>query len=143
MAEFEKVEAIRVSTARALDAAESKTRELLGELAAQMWRQPADFVHALEQLRQRQGEMHTLRELRYADVPRIDGMAQQLAAEQQRVGERALQFLSGEKAFAAQEQALAQLTQQLPQAASATQVGDMLAGLDAQAASSLDRKSVV
>lgn len=134
LAEFEKVEAIRASTARALDAAESKTRELLGELAAQMWRQPADFVHALEQLRQRQGEMHALRELRYADVPRIDGMAQQLDAEQQRVGERALQFLSGEKAFAAQEQALAQLTQQLPQAASATQVGDMLAGLDAQAA---------
>ena len=36
LAEFEKVEAIRASTARALDAAESKTRELLGELAAQM-----------------------------------------------------------------------------------------------------------
>ena len=43
LAEFEKVEAIHASTARTLDAAESKTRKLLGELAAQMWRQPADF----------------------------------------------------------------------------------------------------
>lgn len=134
LAEFEKVESIRASTARALDQAETRTRELLGELAAQMWRQPEDFVQALDRLRQRQGEMHTLRELRYADLPRIDGMAQQLAAEQQRVGERALQFLSEDKAFDTQTQALAHVAAQLPQAASATQLAELLAGLDAQAA---------
>ncbi|MDO5624458.1 MAG: DNA repair ATPase [Pseudomonadota bacterium] len=134
LAEFEKVETIRADTARALDQAEGRTRELLGELAAQMWRAPADFVRALDALRQRQGEQHTLRELRYADVPRIERMAQQLAEEQQRVGERALQFLSDEKAFDEQQQALTQIAADLPGAATATQIGELLTALDEQAA---------
>ncbi|QTD45189.1 DNA repair ATPase [Ottowia testudinis] len=134
LAEFEKVETIRADTARAFDRAESQQRELLGELAAQMWRAPADFVHALNHLRQRQGELHTLRELRYADLPRVDRMAQQLAAEQQRVGERALVFLSDDKAFDGQQKALTQIAAELPGAATATHIGELLKALDEQAA---------
>ena len=36
-----------------------------------------------------------LKELRYADLPRIAGMDAELVTEQQRVGVRALQFLAG------------------------------------------------
>ncbi|MDO5693413.1 MAG: DNA repair ATPase [Pseudomonadota bacterium] len=133
LAEFEKVETIRADTARAFDRAESSQRELLGELAAQMWRTPADFVHALDHLRQRQGELHTLRDLRYADLPRVEQMAQQLAQEQQRVGERALQFLSDEKAFDGQTKALEKIAADLPGAATATHIGELLAALDEQA----------
>ena len=133
LAEFEKVETIRADTARAFDRADSQQRELLGELAAQMWRAPADFVHALGRLRQRQGELHTLRDLRYADLPRVEHMAQQLATEQQRVGERALVFLSDDKAFDGQQKALTQIAAELPGAATATHIGELLSALDEQA----------
>jgi hypothetical protein len=103
------------------------------ELAAQMWRAPADFVHALGRLRQRQGELHTLRDLRYADLPRVEHMAQQLATEQQRVGERALVFLSDDKAFDGQQKALTQIAAELPGAATATHIGELLSALDEQA----------
>ncbi|MFV0680921.1 DNA repair ATPase [Ottowia sp.] len=133
LAEFEKVETIRTETARAFDRADSAQRELLSELAAQMWRAPSDFVHALDRLRQRQGDLHTLRELRYADLARVDGMAQQLAQEQQRVGERALQFLSDAKAFDSQQAALTKVGADLPDAHTATKIGDLLTVLDDQA----------
>ena len=133
LAEFEKVETIRADTARAFDRAGGAQRELLGELAAQMWRAPIDFVHALDRLRQRQGELHTLRELRYADLARVDDMAQALADAQQRVGERALQFLSDAKAFDGQQAALDKVSADLPGAGTATQIGDLLALLDEQA----------
>ncbi|MDA7416896.1 DNA repair ATPase [Xenophilus arseniciresistens] len=134
LGEFEKVESIRQDTARALQKAEGQQRELMTDIASQMWRSPQDFVRALERLRQRQGELHLLRELRYADLPRIDAMAAQLATEQQRVGERAMQFLSDEKAFDGQRKALAAVAAALPQAATATLLGEQLSALDAEAA---------
>ncbi|WP_225783628.1 DNA repair ATPase [Xenophilus sp. Marseille-Q4582] len=134
LGEFEKVESIRQDTARALQKAEGQQRELMTEIASQMWRSPQDFVRALERLRQRQGELHLLRELRYADLPRIDTMAAQLATEQQRVGERAMQFLSDEKAFDGQRKALAAVAAALPQAATATLLGEQLQALDTEAA---------
>ncbi|WP_051953660.1 DNA repair ATPase [Xenophilus azovorans] len=134
LGEFEKVESIRQDTARALLKAEGQQRELMTDIASQMWRGPQDFVRALDRLRQRQGELHLLRELRYADVPRIEAMAGQLAAEQQRVGERAMQFLADEKAFDGQQKALAAVAAALPQAATATQLSEQLDALDAEAA---------
>ena len=40
-------------------------------------------------LRERRGQLHLLKELRYADLPRIEAMDAELATEQQRIGERA------------------------------------------------------
>ncbi|RYF82658.1 MAG: AAA family ATPase [Comamonadaceae bacterium] len=134
LGEFEKVESIRQDTARALQKAEGQQRELMTDIASQMWRSPNDFVRALDSLRRRQGELHLLRELRYADLPRIEAMAAQLSTEQQRVGERAMQFLSDEKAFDGQQKALAAVAAALPQAATATLLGEQLAALDTEAA---------
>ena len=135
LGEFEKVESIRQDTTRALQKAEGQQRELMTAIASQMWRSPSDFVQALDRLRQRQGELHLLRELRYVDLAVVDGMAAQLTAEQQRVGERALQFLSDEKAFDGQQQALATVAAALPLATTASQLAEHLAALDAEAAS--------
>eukprot|EP01041_Mallomonas_annulata_P039273 gene39273-62921_t len=62
-------------------------------------------------------------------------MAAQLTAEQQRVGERALQFLSDEKAFDGQRQALTKVATALPQATTAGQLAEHLTTLDTEAAS--------
>lgn len=61
--------------------------------------------------------------------------AQPTAPEQQRVGERALQFLSDERAFDGQRQALTKVAAALPQATTASQLAEHLATLDTEAAS--------
>ena len=134
LGEFEKVESIRQDTARAVQKAEGQQRELMTAIASRMWRTPQDFVQALDQLRQRQGELHLLRELRYVDLTGIDTMAAQLATEQQRVGERAMQFLADDKAFDGQQKALADVATALPLASTATQLGEQLDALDTEAA---------
>jgi len=134
LGEFEKVESIRQDTARALQKAEGQQRELMTAIASQMWRGPADFVQALDRLRQRQGELQLLRELRYADLGLIDAMAEQLATEQRRVGERALAFLAEEKAFDGQRKTLDAVAAALPQAATAGQIAEQLRTLDTEAA---------
>ena len=134
LAEFEKVDSIRRETQRALAQAEGEQRELLAVIASTLWKRPEDFVQALARLRDRRGRLQLLKELRYADLAAIGTMDNALVQEQQRVGERALQFLAGPQAFDAQAQSLQALAQQVPQAVTTTALADTLKTLDEQAA---------
>ncbi|WP_374437858.1 DNA repair ATPase [Inhella sp.] len=134
LTEFEKVEAIRQDTAKAFAQAEGLQRELLTDIASTLWKQPDDFINALTRLRERRGQLQLLKELRYADLPRIAAFDEALATEQQRVGEKALAFLAGDKAFDSQRAALTKLAADLPQAHTTTQIATLLATLDEQAA---------
>ena len=115
-AEFEKVDAIRRETANAIDQATRAQRALLTDIASTLWRAPEDFVKALDRLREQRGALHGLKDLRYADVSAIAAMDVVLAAEQQRVGERALQFLAADNAFDGQQRGLQQRAAELAQA---------------------------
>ena len=137
LAEFEKVDSIRRETAKALNQAESEQKHLLAEVAGMLWRAPDDFIKALGRLRERRGQLHLLKELRYADLPRIEGMDAELATEQQRIGERALQFLTGAEAFESYRQKLDQVSVQIPAASTSTELAQLLAQLD-EAAAGLD-----
>jgi len=134
LAEFEKVDTIRRETARALARAEEEQRALLVDIASTLWRAPDDFVKALGRLRERRGALQMLKELRYADLPRIAAMDAALESEQQRIGERAMQFLAADTAFAGQRQALDKLATELPNLATSPALGQLLATLDEQAA---------
>ncbi|WP_432725994.1 DNA repair ATPase [Variovorax sp. W6] len=134
LAEFEKVDTIRRETARALARAEEEQRALLVDIASTLWRAPDDFVKALGRLRERRGALQMLKELRYADLPRIAAMDAALEAEQQRIGERAMQFLAADTAFVGQRQALDKLGLELPNLATSPALGQLLATLDEQAA---------
>ncbi|MFV5212387.1 DNA repair ATPase [Azonexus caeni] len=134
LAEFEKVDSIRRETAQALAAAEAEQRELVNRIAGMLWRSSDEFVSALNLLRERRGRLQTLKELRYADLPRIEAMDQALADEQNRVGERAMQFLASADAFAGQRQLLDGLAARIPQAATAQALEQILGELDAVAA---------
>lgn len=134
LAEFEKVDSIRRETAQALAAAETEQRELLNRIAGMLWRSSDEFVSALNLLRERRGRLQTLKELRYADLPRIETMDQALADEQNRVGERAMQFLATADAFSGQRQLLDGLAARIPQAATAQALEQILGELDAVAA---------
>ena len=134
LAEFEKVDSIRRETQRALAQAEGEQRALMTDIASTLWRRSEDFVQALGCLRDRRGRLQMLKELRYADLSRIDTMDGELAAEQQRIGERALQFLGGEHAFDTQRQSLARIATELPAATTTSALSRLLETLDGEAA---------
>ncbi len=134
LAEFEKVDAIRRETAHAIEQATRAQRALLTDIASTLWRAPEDFVKALDRLREQRGALHGLKDLRYADVSAIAAMDVVLAAEQQRVGERALQFLAADNAFDGQQRGLQQRAAELAQASTSPALAELLRLLDAQAA---------
>lgn len=134
LAEFEKVDAIRRESAKALAAAETEQRVLLTDIASTLWRSPEDFMKALGRLRERRGRLRLTRELRHIDVTRVDTLDADLATEQQRVGEKALQFLSQPSAFDAPRRMLDTVAAELPGADTSTALDQMLGRLDEQAA---------
>ncbi len=134
LAEFEKFDTIRRDTQRALSQAEGEQRALMTDIASTLWRAPEDFMRALGGLRERRGRLQMLKELRHVDLARIASMDEELLTEQQRVGERALQFLAGEQAFDAQRQGLDKTAADLAAPAITTPtLNRLLEGLDAQA----------
>ncbi|MDR0633678.1 MAG: DNA repair ATPase, partial [Azoarcus sp.] len=132
--EFEKVETIRRDTRRAIDEAESRQRELLSDIAGTIWQKPEDFVQALERLRAERGQLQLLLELRHADTGRINALDATYAAEAERVGEKALAFLSRENAFEGTRQNLARAAGLLDKAATSEDIARVLAELDSAAA---------
>ena len=134
LAEFEKVDAIRAQTERALREAQGEQRALLTDIASTIWREPSDFMRALGRLRERRGQLQLLRELRYADGARIDAMDAELADEQQRVGGRALAFLSDAKAFDGPRAAVDKIAAHMPQATTSPALTAHLESLDEHAA---------
>ncbi len=137
LAEFEKVDQIRRETARALDEAQSRQKALLVDIASTLWRKPEDFMQALGRLRERRGHLETLKELRYTDPARIEAMNAELVAEQQRVGEKAMQFLADEQAFAGHRQGITAMAADLPKASTTQGLQVILDTLD-ETASGLD-----
>jgi len=116
--EFEKVDSLRRQSAQALSQAELEQRALLTDIASTLWHRPEDFINALGLLRERRGRLQTLQELRYVDLPRIAALDEVLATEQQRIGERAMQFLAGAGAFDGQRQSIDKIAAELPLATS-------------------------
>lgn len=137
LAEFEKVDQIRRETARALAEAETGQKALFTDIASTLWRRPEHFIEAIGRLRERRGHLQLLRELRYTDLARIDTLDAELVAEQQRVGERAMQFLAEPGAFDGHREQLATLTHDLAAASTSTGLQRVLETLDA-IASGLD-----
>ena len=132
--EFEKVESIRRAARHATDQAEGRQQELLSEIAGTIWKKPEDFVHALDRLRGERGQLQLLLEMRYADAERIGALDAAYAAESDRVGEKALTFLSHEKAFDSTRRELARIGEHLGKAETSEDIAKILAELDASAA---------
>ena len=133
LAEFEKVDTLRRETARALTQAEATQHALEVDIASMLWRAPDDFMQALERLRTQRGALHMLKDLRYIDLARVGAMDAELLAQQQHVGERAMQFLATDTAFDGYQKQLATLAQTLPEASTSPQLQDALKTLDTQA----------
>ncbi|MEU5884174.1 DNA repair ATPase [Spirillospora sp. NPDC047279] len=98
--EYANVQALTREAAAAVGAAAERVGALI---RAAHGREPGSadaWVARLAELRRAQGHLETLRDLRYADVPRLDELTAELAAEQDAAAGRTVRFLQTEGAFA-------------------------------------------
>ncbi|QBI52079.1 DNA repair ATPase [Streptomonospora litoralis] len=99
--EFEKVQALTGQAERAVQEAAEQVASLVRRSRGETPRTAEGWVGRLTELRRAQGHLVTLREMRYVDTGRVDGLDSSLADELDSAGRRAVEFLQGEDAFSA------------------------------------------
>ncbi len=97
--EFEKLQALTDQAAVALDEAAVQVAALVRRARGEMPASTDAWIRQLAALRQAQGRLVGLRELRFVDTARIDRLTDDLAAELAAAGQRAVGFLSRDDAF--------------------------------------------
>ncbi|MFF5010989.1 DNA repair ATPase [Streptomyces phaeochromogenes] len=100
LAEFETVQALTRQATDALSEAAGRVAAVVRRLRGEVPRGAAAWVSGLADLRQAQGHLLTLKEMRYADVARIDQLAADAEADLTAFGQRAVAHLAREDAFA-------------------------------------------
>ncbi|MCO8277720.1 DNA repair ATPase [Actinoplanes sp. TRM 88003] len=98
--EFESVQVLTAQAADAVTAAESNAASLIGKARAENPTTTGGWVAQLGGLRQEQGRLAGLRELRYADLARIDTVDAGLATAVDETARRAVEHLQRPDAFA-------------------------------------------
>ncbi|WP_416970558.1 DNA repair ATPase [Streptomyces sp. 4F14] len=103
LAEFRTVRTLTRQAADALDEAAAQLAAVVRRLRGETPRTAAAWVTGLAELRHAQGHLLTLRELRYADLPRIDALSEEAGADLDRFGRRAVESLARPDAFDTQQ----------------------------------------
>ncbi|MET8980802.1 DNA repair ATPase [Streptomyces sp. NPDC004539] len=103
LVEFRTVRTLTRQAADALDEADGRLASVVRRLRGETPRTAADWVAGLTELRHAQGHLLTLKEMRYADLPRIDALTGQAGTDLDRFGRRAVEHLAGPNAFDGQQ----------------------------------------
>ncbi|MFH9865241.1 DNA repair ATPase [Streptomyces lydicus] len=109
LSEFETVQALTRQAAEALGAAAARIASVVRRLRGEAPRSAGEWVAGLTALRQAQGHLLTLKDLRYADTARIDALAAEAGTDLASFGRRALAFLARDDAFTGHHQEIGQL----------------------------------
>ncbi|MEU3199479.1 DNA repair ATPase [Streptomyces sp. NPDC006996] len=109
LAEFETVRDLTRRAAEALDEAADRIAAVVRRLRGEQPREAAAWVTGLTELRQAQGHLLALKDMRYADHARIDALAGEAGTDLAGFGRRAIAFLAREDAFATHHTHLEQL----------------------------------
>lgn len=107
--EFESVQALTAQATEAIAAAEARATGLIGKARSETPASTAGWVSQLGTLRQEQGRLVGLRELRYADLARLDTVEAALAEAVGETGRRAVEHLQRPDAFAEYESTVDEL----------------------------------
>ncbi|MEU8289802.1 DNA repair ATPase [Streptomyces pseudogriseolus] len=130
LAEFETVTDLTRRAAEALDEAAERITAVVRRLRGEQPREAAAWVRGLTELRQAQGHLLTLKEMRYADHGRIDALAADADDDLASFGHRAVAFLAREDAFAAHHAALERLHADIEAVATTAGAAPLAARLD-------------
>jgi len=107
--EYESVQELTAQAATAVEEAGAATIALIRRARGEVPTTTDAWIRQLASLRQAQGRIVTLRELRYVDLARLDSLEHDLAAEVDSTARRAVEFLQREDAFAGYQQSVGQL----------------------------------
>ncbi len=91
--EYEKVVRIRTSTRRQIKMVKEKSNLLLKEIGYAQFDAVDQYVGALGQLRNLRGEIISLKDLRYTDLPLIESMEKELKEKNEELSEKCTGFL--------------------------------------------------
>ena len=130
LAEFEKVVAIRKNTASEVARVTGRAEEILGALPMQKFEAIGEFVARLAELRGVRGELISLKELRYADLPLIETTEKNVAEASGQIAERTVTFLLQPEAltpFRARADELGAKVPALPKVTEAKQLDEEIA----------------
>ncbi|UQU65164.1 DNA repair ATPase [Couchioplanes caeruleus] len=107
--EFESVQELTAQAAAAVDDAAAATTSLIRRARGEVPTSTDAWIRQLAALRQAQGRIVTLREMRYADTARLDALDTELTAEVDSTARRAVEFLRRDDAFTGYQQSVEQL----------------------------------
>ncbi|MEU8614504.1 DNA repair ATPase, partial [Actinoplanes sp. NPDC048791] len=107
--EYESVQELTTQAATAVEEAAAATTSLIRRARGEVPTTTDAWIRQLASLRQAQGRIVTLRELRYVDLARLDSLEHDLAAEVDSTARRAVEFLQRADAFAGYQQSVEQL----------------------------------
>ncbi|MFI5659940.1 DNA repair ATPase [Streptomyces sp. NPDC051684] len=110
LTEFETVQILTRQAADALDSAAEHVTGLARRMRGEVPRGASEWFERLSELRNAQGRLLGLKDLRYADAERIDALGEELAADLAAVGQRAVTFLARPDAFAVHRERIEELT---------------------------------
>ncbi|MFJ8184775.1 DNA repair ATPase [Streptomyces sp. NPDC096105] len=130
LAEFETVTDLTRRAAGALDEAAGRIASVVRRLRGEQPREAAVWVRGLTELRQAQGHLLTLKEMRYADHGRIDALAAEADDDLASFGQRAVAFLARADAFAAHHAGLERLHADIEAVTTTAQAAPLAARLD-------------
>ncbi|VAW57896.1 ATPase involved in DNA repair [hydrothermal vent metagenome] len=112
--EFEKVESIRAKANEAIQQAEITQQALFRSISQYQWKSPADFITALDEIRNHRGHLVTIKDLRYINLQRIGELDKDLEEEQDRLSQNTVRFLNQENAFVEYTQRVVKLQAHIP-----------------------------
>jgi uncharacterized membrane-anchored protein YhcB (DUF1043 family) len=115
--EFDKIVRIRRSSEEKIGRCAQELDAFLVRSRAEDLKTVDQHVAALAQLRARRGEIISLRELRYGDLPRLQAMEERVVARYDELSQRTVEFLLQPDALAPFAAALATLTASIEQLA--------------------------
>ncbi|MFJ9046045.1 DNA repair ATPase [Streptomyces sp. NPDC102347] len=130
LAEFETVTDLTRRATRALDEAADRIASVVRRLRGEQPREAAAWVRGLTELRQAQGHLLTLKEMRYADHERIDALAAEAGDDLASFGQRAVAFLARADSFATHHSDLERLHADIEAVTTTAQAVPLTARLD-------------
>ncbi|MFE2459502.1 DNA repair ATPase [Streptomyces sp. NPDC059402] len=130
LAEFETVRDLTRRAAEARDEAAERVAAVVRRLRGEAPKEAAAWVRGLTELRHAHGHLLNVKEMRYADAPGIDALAEEAEASLAELGRRAVAFLAREDAFDAQRADVEALVADAEAIATVVEAGPVAARLD-------------
>jgi ATPase involved in DNA repair/ATPase family associated with various cellular activities (AAA) len=130
LSEYEKVESVRRNTREQLRLAVVEAKSIQDAVHSSRFEAIGDYVNSLVRLRTARGKVISLRELKYIDLEKVEGLQEEIKGSTERLATRCVEFLLRPEALHPYERAIAEhhaAIEGLDKMADARALGEQLA----------------